>query len=158
MANSQEDSFYIHVLEHALAFFGSRILYPARPPLHDSDLAALLDVTREDLEHETALAFTDAVEAIQFIAQHRERYFRYASASTRRTCTPDCLPVAGFTGHKYEYVVERLGYLLGTDLYDAYIEGRVNTHALRKLFLTHIERPGVARETYLQLNNKLATK
>jgi hypothetical protein len=47
--------------------------------------------------------------------------------------------------------------LLGTDLYDAYIEGRVNTAALRKLFLTHIERPGVARETYLQLNNRLAT-
>jgi uncharacterized iron-regulated protein len=157
LSNNQEDLFYLQVLEHALAFFGSRILYPARPPLRDNDLAGLLDVTREDLEHETALAFTDAVEAIQYITQHRDRYL-CVGVSTRRRCTPDFLPVATFAGRKQEYILERLGYLLGTDLYDAYIEGRVNTGALRKLFLTHIERPGVARDTYLQLSKKLGGK
>ena len=48
-----------------------------------------------------------------------------------------------------------MGYLTGTDLYDAYLEGRLTTPALRKLFLIHIEHPGVARDAYLQLKTKL---
>jgi hypothetical protein len=149
-----EDAFFIALLEHALAFFGSRILYPARPALRDSDLAALLDVTREDLEQETALPFADALEAFEFIKRHREEYFY----SSRRRSEESRLQLPAFTGPKYEFVLQRIGYLAGTDLYDAYIDGRLNTGALRKLFLTHIERPGVAAETYLQLRSRLRSK
>ncbi|HEY6935506.1 MAG TPA: ChaN family lipoprotein, partial [Terriglobales bacterium] len=42
--NSQlepEDRFYTRVVEHALAYFGSRVLYPARPPVREADLYAL---------------------------------------------------------------------------------------------------------------------
>ena len=137
-----DDAFYIAVFEHALAFLGSRILYPARPALRDTDLADLFDVTREDLEHQTSLPFADAVEALDFMAQHREHDCRAAQ------------PPA-FTGRKHEYVAEQLGYLTGNDLYDAYLEGRMTTAALRKLFLTHIEEPGVAREAYVQLRTRL---
>ena len=62
-----------------------------------------------------------------------------------------CRAAPAFTGHKYEYVAQQLGYLTGTDLYDAYIEGRLTTAALRKLFLTHIEQPAVAHVAYVQL-------
>jgi len=88
------------------------------------------------------LPFADAVEALDFLIQHRENGLRTLLA-----------PV--FTDHKYDFVAEQLGHLLGTDLYDAYLEGRVNTAALRKLFLTHIEEPGVAREAYDQLRTRL---
>jgi hypothetical protein len=138
----KNDAFYMAVFEHALAFFGSRILHPARPALRDTDLADLFDVTREDLEQQTSLPFADAVEALDFLARHREHDFRAAQAPA-------------FTGHKYEYVAEQLGYLTGNDLYDAYLEGRLTTAALRKLFLTHIEQPGVAREAYVQLRTRL---
>ena len=131
------------VFEHALAFFGSRILHPARPALRDADVAELFDVTREDLEHQTSLPFADAVEVLDFLVQHRH------------TPPGEVAPAPAFTGHKYEYAVEQLGYLAGTDLYDAYIEGRLTTAALRKLFLTHIEEPGVARATYIQLRKRL---
>jgi Haem-binding uptake, Tiki superfamily, ChaN len=141
----KDDAFYLAVLEHALAFFGSRILHPARPALRDADIASLFDVTREDLERQTLLPFADAVEALDFLAQHREQVVRAA-------------PVPAFTGHKYEYVAEQLGYLTGTDLYDAYLEGRLTTAALRQLFLTHIEQPGVAREAYLQLRKRLRSR
>ena len=57
------------VFEHALAFFGSRILHPARPALRDTDLADLFDVTREDLERQTSLPFADAVEALDFLTR-----------------------------------------------------------------------------------------
>jgi hypothetical protein len=138
----RDDMFYATVLEHALAFFGSRILYPARPALRDRDLAELFDVTREDLEHQTALPFADAVDALDFLIQHRAGDGREAPA-------PAC------TGRKYEYIAEQLGYLTGNDLYDAYLDGRLTTAALRKIFLTHIELPGVARESYGRLKARL---
>jgi hypothetical protein len=138
----RDDTFYMAVFEHALAFFGSRILNPARPALRDTDIANLFDMTREDLEQQTSLPFADTVEALDFLIQHRQHEFRSA-------------PAPAFTGHKYEYVAQQLGYLTGTDLYDAYIEGRLTTAALRKLFLTHIEQPGLARATYVRLRTRL---
>lgn len=140
----QDDKFYTAVFEHALAFFGSRILHPARPALRDPDIAELFEVTREDLEQQTALPFADAVEALDFLIEHRKQDFRGA-------------PAPAFTGRKYEYVAEQLGHLTGTDLYDAYIEGRLTTTALRKLFLTHVEEPRVAREAYVQLRTRLSS-
>jgi hypothetical protein len=149
----KDDAFYMAVFEHALAFFGSRILHPARPAFRDADLAELFDVTREDLEHQTSLPFADAVEALDFLTQHREHDFRDNHRSRR---SPESIaPAPSFTGRKYEYVAEQLGYLTGNDLYDAYLEGRLTTAALRKLFLIHIEQPGVARKAYVQLRTRL---
>jgi hypothetical protein len=135
----------VTVLEHALAFFGSRILHPARPGLRDADIAELFNITREDLEYQTALPFADAVEALDFLTRHRERAF----------CAE---PAPAFSGRKYEYVAEQLGYLTGNDLYNAYLEGDLTTAALRKLFLAHIEAPGVAREAYVQLRTRLRSR
>jgi len=139
---NEDDAFYMAVYEHALAFFGSRILHPARPAFRDPDLAELFEVTREDLEYQTSLPFADAVDALDFLTQHRAHDSR-------------AVPAPAFTGRKYEYAAEQLGYLTGTDLYDAYIEGRLTTAALRKLFLTHIEQPGIASEAYVQLRTRL---
>ncbi len=154
----RDDAFYNEVFEHALAFFGSRILYPARPAFRDTDLEELFDVTREDLEYQTSLSFVDAVEALDFLTRHRAHDFRDHQSSDVQRSRRSSEPIAqapDFTGRKYEYVAEQLGHLAGTDLYDAYIEGRLTTAALRKLFLTHIEEPAVARETYIQLRTRL---
>jgi Haem-binding uptake, Tiki superfamily, ChaN len=140
----KDDSFFAAVFEHALAFFGSRILHPARPALRDVDISELFDVTREDLEYQTSLPFIDAVDALDFLTQHRAQ---------------DCLEsrAPAFIGRKYEYVAEQLGYLTGNDLYEGYLEGRLTTAALRRLFLTHIEQPEVARNAYVQLRTRLHT-
>jgi len=138
------DAFYMEVVEHALAFLGSRILYPARPARRDADVAELFDVTREDLEEQTALPFAEAVEVLDFLIQHRGWDGLAA-------------PIPAFNGRKYEYTAQQLGYLTGNDLYDAYLKGRITPAALRKLFLVHIERPGVAREAYYQLRMRLGS-
>jgi hypothetical protein len=138
----KDDAFFAIVFEHALAFFGSRILHPARPALRDADIAELFDVTREDLEHQTSLPFVDAVDALDFLTQHRAQEAQASQA-------PE------FTARKYEYVAEQLGYLTGNDLYDTYLEGRLTTSALRRLFLAHIEQPGIARNAYVQLRKRL---
>jgi hypothetical protein len=142
----KDDAFYVAVVEHALAFLGSRILYPARHALTDADISDLFDVTREDLEHQTSLPFADAVEVLDFLSLHRENDVH---------STESLAPAPEFTGHKYEYAAEQLGYLIGNDLYDAYLEGRLTTAALRKLFLTHIEAPGAARDLYAQVRARL---
>jgi len=157
---ARDDAFYMAVFEHALAFLGSRILHPARPALRDADIADLFDVTREDLEHQTSLPFADAVEALDFLIQHREHVLRYNHSykqrSRRQPSAPESFaPAPAFTGRQYEYVAQQLGYLTGNDLYDAYLEGRLTTASLRKLFLTHIEQPGVAREAYVHLRAHL---
>jgi hypothetical protein len=147
-----EDAFYVTVFEHALAFFGSRVLYPARPAFRDADLDELSDLIREDLEQQTSLPYRDAVEALDFLAAHRE----FGRAGQKSRLAPEWLTRAfAFTGRKYEYITERLGYLAGNDLYDAYLEGRLTPAALRKLFLAHIDEPGVARETYFHQIRRL---
>jgi len=143
-ALDKDDAFYMAVFEHALAFFGSRILYPARRAFRDADISELYDVTREDLELQTSLPFADAVEALDFLTERRQLPAFESSGGA-----------PAFSGRKYEYVAEQLGYLAGNDLYDAYLGGRLTTAALRKLFLTHIEEPGMARETYALLRTRL---
>jgi uncharacterized iron-regulated protein len=145
------DAFFATTLEHALACFGSRILYPARPAFRDADLRALYELTREDLEQQTSLPYSDAVEIIDFLAWHRES----GGAQRERAAAPDWTRVLAFTGPKREYATQQLGYLLGNDLYDSYLEGRIGAPVLRRLFLEHLEEPGAAQVAYANLNGRL---
>jgi hypothetical protein len=146
-----QDALFAGTLEHALACFGSRILYPARPAFRDADLHELYDLTREDLEQQTSLSYADVVEVLDFLVWHRQpRRGQRAHAAG-----PDWSRALAFTGRKWEYVTEQLGCLLGNDLYDAYIDGRVGPVALRRLFLAHLEEPGAASEVYANLNARL---
>jgi hypothetical protein len=52
------------------------------------------------------------------------------------------------SGERLEYCARQLGYMLGTDLYHAYLEGEVNPRFLKKLFLIHLEEPGIAPAAY----------
>jgi Haem-binding uptake, Tiki superfamily, ChaN len=144
------DAFFAATIEHALACFGSRILYPARPAFRDNDLLALYELTREDLEEQSSLSYAEAMEVLDFLSGHRQ-----SLRKPRQRANPDWDTVLAFGGRKREYLTQQLGYLIGNDLYDAYIEGRVSAVVLRRLFLTHLEKPGDAREAYTNLNARL---
>ena len=151
-ADEPADFFYGRVLENAVAYFGSRVLYPARPAAHESDLRELNEETREDVERQTGLDFADAVRALDFLLLHR----------LLETDVRQCERVRGSlhegirsSGAKFEYITQQLGYLLGCDFYEGYLEGRVTPGFVRSLFLTHVEEPGTARETYFTLVNRL---
>ena len=107
---SAGDSFFLLVIENALGYFGSRVLYPARPPVNETEGCDWQKLT------------------------------------------------SSIEGRSFEAGTELLGYMLGNALYDAYLEGRVTRPALRRLFLTHIEEPGSAKETYLELSAKLRSR
>ncbi|MGA9528459.1 MAG: ChaN family lipoprotein [Terriglobales bacterium] len=146
-----EDAFFAATIEHALACFGSRVLYPARPAFRDADLQQWYEFTAEDLEQKTSLRHVDVVEALDFLAWHRQSGHTYRE----RPVSGDWSRALAFTGRKWEFVTERLGSLVGNDLYDAYIDGRIAPSAVRRLFLAHLEEPGAASTVYAHLNSRL---
>jgi hypothetical protein len=146
-----EDAFFTATIENALACFGSRILYPARPAFRDADLRQLYELTRGDLEEQSSLPYSDVLEVLDFLAWHRQS----SRAHRLRPASPDWTRALAFNGRKWEYLTEQLGCLLGNDLYDAYIEGRIGPAALRRLFLAHLEEPGAASHVYAHLQTRL---
>jgi len=109
---NREELFYTRVVEHALGYFGSRLLYPARPAVRDLDFGALSAPPQEDVEGQTL-----------------------------------------FTGAKFAVATEKLGYMLGSELYDAYLAGRLSKRYIRSLFFRELNGPA-ARSTYLQTVRK----
>ena len=106
-AGEPTDRFYARTLEHALAYFGSRVLYPARPAISEQ-------------------------EACEFSRGACERLMHEALRADRS---------------KFDAIAQKLGYTLGSQLYDAYLRGCVSRSVLRHLFLARIEEPGRARRT-----------
>jgi Haem-binding uptake, Tiki superfamily, ChaN len=108
------DKFYARLIEHAVAYFGSRVLYPSRPAPDDSST-----VSRAACEKAAQAAARDA--------------------------------------SKYESAAQNLGYRIGSQIYDAYLAGKVVPSGLRRLFLAHLDEPGLARKVCTAVIAKLRT-
>jgi len=147
-----EDRFYARSLEDALAFFGSRVLYPSRPAVRNANVYELYDLTCEDVEHQTAFGYTEFMRMLDFLVLHRE----FEPYPQRYPETPKLIQeLVQSSGPGFEYLTSLLGYMLGSDLYDAYLEGRMNRTELRHFFLAHLDARGAARATYLELANRV---
>jgi hypothetical protein len=120
--------------------------------VRESDLRELREETREDIERETGLDFAEAIRALDFLLLHRLLELDVKQCERVRGSLDEGIRSSG---PKFEYITRQLGYLLGCDLYDAYLEGRVTPGFVRSLFLTHVEEPGQARDTYFGLANRL---
>ncbi len=109
------DRFYARTLEHALAYFGSRVLYPARPAVSGQ-------------------------EACEFSRAACERLLRDALDGDR---------------NKFDSIAQKLGYTLGSQLYDAYLRGTISRSVLRHLFIARIEEPGKAQTVCFEVARKV---
>jgi Haem-binding uptake, Tiki superfamily, ChaN len=109
------DRFYARTLEHALAYFGSRVLYPARPAISEQ-------------------------EACEFSRAACEKLMQDALHSDR---------------NRFDSIAQKLGYTLGSQLYDAYLRGCISRRVLRHLFLARIEEPGKARQICFEVARKV---
>jgi hypothetical protein len=93
------------VIEHAVAYFGSRVLYPSRPaPAEDSP------------------------------ALSRAAVEKAAQTATRGDVA------------KFESAAQDWGYIIGSQIYRVYLAGKVKPGGLRRLFLAHLDEPGLARK------------
>jgi hypothetical protein len=109
------DVFYARVIEHAVAYFGSRVLYPSRPA--------------PETEHSPALSRS----TIEKAAQEAIR----ADAE------------------KFEPTAQDWGYRIGNQIYNTYLAGKVKPNALRRLFLVHLDQPGLAHKVCTAVIAKL---
>ncbi len=100
------DAFYTRVIEHAVAYFGSRVLYPSRPAPETEDAPAL----------------------------------------SRAACEKAAQSAVRAEADKFEAIAEEWGYRLGSQIYNVYLAGKVKPHGLRRLFLTHLDEPGLPRK------------
>ena len=151
-ADEPADFFYGRALENALAYLGSRVLYPAREAVREADLRDLIEQTREDVERQTRLPFAESMRALDFLLLHRLLEVNPKQCEQVRGSLDEGIRSSG---PKFEYITQQLGYLLGCDLYEGYLEGRVTPGFVRSLFLTHVEEPGTARDAYFMLVNRL---
>ena len=107
------DQFYACVIEHVVAYFGSRVLHPARPTSDPVDSA--LTLAGCDKAAQAAIRSEDDVE-----------------------------PVA-----------RELGQRIGSQIYDAYLAGKIAPSGVRRLFLAHLDEPGSARKVCAAVIAKL---
>jgi hypothetical protein len=47
---------------------------------------------------------------------------------------------------KFDSTAQDWGYRIGSQVYDAYLAGKVRPSGLRRLFLAHLDQPGEARK------------
>jgi hypothetical protein len=109
------DDFYARIVEHAVAYFGSRVLYPSRPTPPSDDSQQLSRAACE----------------------------KAAQAAMRADQT------------RCESAARDWGYRIGSQIYDAYLAGKVAPSGLRRLFLAHIDEPGMARKVCATVIAKL---
>lgn len=109
------DEFYIRVIENAVAYFGSRVLYPSRPACDEQGLGML----------------------------------------SRAACTKAARSAARAGREELESAAQHWGYRIGSDIYDAYLSGKVTPRGLRRLFLAHLDEPGMARKVCATAISKL---
>ncbi len=141
-----QDRFYARVLEHALGYFGSRVLYPARPPVREAGLYALYAQSQAEIESSNAYGYAEYMRMLDFLVLHKD----YEGSMRRYLATPALIEEGvRFTGSRFDFATRQLGYMLGTELYDAYVAGRVGKRFLRSLFFYQTDSPGGWRELYL---------
>jgi Haem-binding uptake, Tiki superfamily, ChaN len=109
------DEFYAQIIEHAVAYFGSRVLYPSRPSPETDDSPQL------------SRAFCE----------------KAAQAAIRGD------------EEKFQLAARDLGFRIGSQIYDAYLAGKVAPRGLRRLFLAHLDEPGLARKVCAAVIAKL---
>jgi uncharacterized iron-regulated protein len=109
------DDFYARLIEHAIAYFGARVLYPSRPAPDEP------------------------------------------SPLSRAACEKAALAAIRADKDKFESSAQELGYRLGSQIYDAYLAGKVAASGLRRLFLAHLDEPGLARKVCTAVIAKLRT-
>jgi hypothetical protein len=149
---AEDDRFYLRVLEEALVYFGSRVLHPARKAVRESELYKVYGESREDVERHAQQPYGRFIEAIDFIVLHRD----YEANLRQYWHRPELLQQGlQFAGAQYAFVTRTLGQLLGTDLYDAYVAGRVTRRSLRTLFRRDLRKPGAARTAYFVVVRRL---
>jgi hypothetical protein len=153
-AQAPEDAFYQCVIENAVGYLGSRVVFPKRQAVRESELYALYSLTREAVEEQSSFAYREYMQMIDFLVLHKDW-----EANHQHYVRMPALLEEGqrWNGERFEFVTRQLGYMLGSELYHAYVMGRVGKRFLRALLFRKIGKPGAGRELYFATVRKIRT-
>jgi hypothetical protein len=145
---SAQDRFYAACLIEAVNEFGARVLHSARGATTGHDLDSCLARSRRQVELEYPFSYSEYLRMIDFVLLHQD--FQCHARLYHRI--PELIGEGrGYTGEKLRFVSGLLGQSLGTELYEAYLEGRVNRRYIRALYLRRLDKPNVSKLIYFQL-------
>lgn len=139
---SPQDRFYASAVESALRVFGSRVLYPGRPVLREEGLYALYSQEHTASVREEFDSMIDFLIMHKDFEAHRSMYWR-TPLMVERGIESD--------GEKFEYLTKHLGELLGNELYEAYLAGRISKRSLRGFYFADLAARGAAEATYFDM-------
>jgi Haem-binding uptake, Tiki superfamily, ChaN len=149
---SGSDRFYASALDHALIYLGSRTLYPARPPVREADYYALYSHPREVVGYCSLYSYREYLEMIDFLLLHKDYELHREQYGRSPRLVENALQ---YGGARFDYVTRELGLMLGTELYDAYVTGRISKQSLRALFFRS-RKAGEAEKQYFRLVQRIA--
>jgi hypothetical protein len=150
---AERDRFYRLVLENALDYLGSRILYPARRPVRESDYYALYLQPREVVSCHSLCTYREYLEMLDFLILHKD----YEAHRSKYWHPPQLVEQAmQFSASRLEFTTAQLGLMLGTDLYDSYVSGKLAKRSIRALYFRDLLKPGRAYALYFGLVSKVA--
>jgi uncharacterized iron-regulated protein len=69
-----------------------------------------------------------------------------STALSRAACERAASVATSGDAENFESIAQDFGYRLGSQIYDLYLAGKVKAAAVRRLFLAHLEAPGLARK------------
>jgi hypothetical protein len=139
---SPDDAFYGRVLETALAFLGSKILCLSRKLYDEAQLRSEYGKPEEQLP--ALMTIRAYRQVLDVVLDHR------------RTGEEAYCPVIAFDNERRELAIRLLGHLLGSDLYRAYINGRLSRRFLRGLFFRDLAKAGEAGKLYVRATRMAA--
>lgn len=136
---SLKDRFYYYTLNEACGFFGSKVINPKRKTDHPGKLRQIAARARKrggrKSPNERAAEY-----ALQHLASER------GQGTIGRTTSRSLANPAVFNA-----AAHILGYILGDRLYYGLTAGAIAKTSIRRLFLSPLDRPGQALETYLEM-------
>jgi hypothetical protein len=147
-----EDRFYAEVIEHALACFGSRVLDAPRPPVRQRDLYAQYTLPQKAAEALRVGSHREFLQCVDFLVLHKDYE---ANLPRYRECPSLLSEGVRRQGKPFQFLTRQLGYMLGSELYDRYLSGRITKRFLRSLFFRRLDRPGVPRSVYFATQRRL---
>jgi len=140
---SCEDRFYAACMDRAAAYVGSRILCPTRDAWHESDLFAEYARVADD-----DAPAPEAARMLDFVVLHRD----YECNARRYREVPELI-VEGrhYSGEAFELATGWLGRLLGTQIYEAFLAGKLHKRYLRALLSRRFSRSAEAKTAYFKV-------
>ena len=145
-----ENDFYKAVISEALADFGARMLFPARPVKREAELYALYSLDREAVEDMGLCTYREFMQMIDFLVLHKD----YEASALHYREIPKLLSEGVlWDGGRRSYNTRMLGGMLGSELHDAYLHGRITKRFLRSLYFRDLERD--ARTLYFVVVRRL---